>query len=118
MMREVEVKYKQNPWLDMHLYQIKKTPLYWKNSLEILWVLKGEIKLVLDNEEFTLKEGDMELINPMELRSFEKIKDNRLLMLDIKPGFFASYYPYAGKTLYYIDNTEEGKGGKYNLLKS
>lgn len=118
MMREVEVKYKQNPWLDMHLYQIKKTPLYWKNSLEILWVLKGEIKLVLDNEEFMLKEGDMELINPMELRSFEEIKDNRLLMLDIKPGFFASYYPDAGKTLYYIDNTEEGKGRKYNLLKS
>ena len=116
-MREVEVHYKENPWVDMHLYSIQETPLFWKNSLEILWALQGEVTIVLDNEEFLIQEGQLEIVNPMEIRSLKGSKDNRLLVMDIKPSFFAAYYPDAVKTLYYMDDDNKGESEKYVQLK-
>ena len=119
-MRRERVEYFKDLPLNIELLKVKEYPLHWQNSLEILFMLKGSIMLNVEAERYPLKETEIEIINPDEVYSMEAIdEDNLLLIFQIDPLFFESYYEDAKDIFYYTDSTNVGDqdSEKYYKLK-
>ena len=41
--------------------------LHWQNAIEIIYVLKGKIKVTINNETYDLEENEIEIINVDEV---------------------------------------------------
>lgn len=59
----------------IHYAQIRKHPSHIHDGCEILYVIKGGIKVRISYETYTLETGDFLLINPYELHSIECIEN-------------------------------------------
>lgn len=107
-MRKEFVEYLKDLPINIRLANIMEYPIHWKDSIEILFVLKGNIKLGVETETYTLKEKDMEIVNPNEVFWISAGDEaNLVLILDIDPGFFEKYYDDARDTFYYTDSSED-----------
>ena len=95
---------------------IKNYPFSWRNAIQLLWVIKGEIEVVVENEHYRLKENQVDIINVNEVYSFHSDKDNRILILDIDAGFFERYYEDAGEVFYYTDEADQEQE-KYEIFR-
>lgn len=61
--------------IEIHYAEIRKHPSHIHDGCEILYVMKGGIKVRISYETYTLESGDFLLINPYELHSIECIED-------------------------------------------
>lgn len=119
-MRRERVEYMKDLPLNIELLKVSEYPLHWQDSLEILFMLKGSIMLNVEAERYPLKQTEIEIINPDEVYSMEAIdEDNLLLIFQIDPMFFESYYEDAKDIFYYTDTTNLGdqESEKYYRLK-
>ena len=48
---------------------VKEYPLHWHNCIEIIYVLKGQIKLSINTDNFEISENQLEIINIDEAHS-------------------------------------------------
>ncbi len=72
---------------------IKKYPIHFSDDLEVLYVLKGEIDLKCGYYDYTLKKGDVFVINPKETYSIDGSKsDNMVMMLKLDVSYFKMYH--------------------------
>ena len=95
-MRKEYIEYMKDFPIKMHLANIMEYPLHWKDSIEILYVLKGTINVQIETEIYTLKEKEIEIINANEIYSLKsEDKSNLVLILNIDPNFFERYYDVA-----------------------
>lgn len=70
---------------------------HWHKDVEIVFVLKGSVNLLLEKNQFFLKESDIVLINSQTVHSFQNTKGlNQILILQIDPDFIKYYYPNIG----------------------
>lgn len=114
-MREMSVAFDEHPYLSIRTVTVGTTPIYWSEYLTLIWAIDGDIDLVLDNEHFVLREGYVDIINPMELRAFHGNGKNRIVLFTLKPAFFANFYEDAMRT-YYMINTEESPDTRAHKL--
>ncbi len=119
-MRKEFVDYLKDLPINIHLANIIEYPIHWKDSIEILFVLRGSIELGVESETYILEEKEMEIINPNEVFTIKSNdKDNLVLILDIDPGFFEKYYDDAKDTFYYTNSTDDKaqEDEKYYILR-
>lgn len=119
-MRKEFVEYLKDLPINIHLANIMEYPIHWKDSIEILFVLRGSIELGVESETYILEEREIEIINPNEVfRIKSNDKDNLVLILDIDPGFFEKYYDDAKDTFYYTNSTDDKaqEDEKYYILR-
>ena len=91
-MRKQYINYPSNLPVNISYYNIHNYPTHWHNSTEIIYVLEGSINISIDTDSFTLKENEVEIINPDECHSFSSENDNKVLIFQIDPDFFEKYY--------------------------
>ncbi|OLS03697.1 helix-turn-helix domain-containing protein [Tissierella creatinophila] len=107
-MRKEHTEYLKDLWINIHLANIQKYPIHWKDSLEILFVLKGKIKIGIETEHYELWERQIEIVNPNEVSWISSDdKDNLVLIIDIDPSFFKRYYDDAEDTFFYTDSSNK-----------
>lgn len=119
-MKKEFVKYIKRLPIDFSLANISEYPLHWKDSIEILFVLKGTIGVDIESKTYIMKEYDIEILNPDEVfRISSNDHDNIVLILDINPHFFAEYYSDAMDTFYYSGSKDlkSQSGEKYHVLR-
>ena len=119
-MRKEYIEYMKDLPIKMHLANIMEYPLHWKDSIEILYVIKGTINVQIETEIYTLKEREIEIVNANEIYSLKsEDEDNLVLILNIDPNFFERYYDGAKEMFFYTnsldDNVQEGE--KYHILR-
>lgn len=119
-MRKEYIEYMKDLPIKLYLANIIEYPLHWKDSIEILFVLKGTINVGIETEIYTLKEKEIEIINANEIYSIKSDdEDNLVLILNIDPNFFERYYDDAKEIFFYTnsldDNIQEGE--KYYVLR-
>ncbi|MCR3757656.1 helix-turn-helix domain-containing protein [Clostridium felsineum] len=95
-------------------------PIHWHNSIEILYVLKGNFKVTIDSDSYELIENDIEIVNIDEAHSIHsKDKDNRILMFHIDPAFLKKYFNDIENMFFYTnikdDNAQMGE--EYDILR-
>ena len=89
-MRKQYINYPSNLPVNISYYNIHNYPTHWHNSTEIIYVLEGSINISIDTDSFTLKENEVEIINPDECHSFSSENDNKVLIFQIDPDFLKS----------------------------
>ena len=75
-------------------HTISNFPYHWHEDVEILFVLKGDVELTVDNTKYLYKEGNVFIINSNDLHSIvSKSDDNRssLLALQFNLNHFKNY---------------------------
>ncbi len=72
------------------IHKVEKYKLHWHRSIEIILVLKGSVRLMLNGEDYTLAEDDLVLINSSAIHStiHDQGADNMLLALQIPIEYF------------------------------
>lgn len=111
--------YHKNESYRVHVLELNQVSYHWRDTLLLLYVLEGEILVTIDDETHSRKKGQVDIINPGELRAFEGKKKNRVLFLELQPDFFADYYEEAPRTYYYVDERDSHEETeKYRRLKS
>lgn len=105
-MRKEHPEYLKDLPINIHLANIQKYPIHWKDSLEILFVLRGSIKIGIETEHYILGERQIEIVNPNEVSWISSDdKDNLVIIIDIDPSFFKRYYDDAEDTFFYTDSS-------------
>ena len=119
-MRKQYINYPSNLPVNISYYNIHNYPTHWHNSTEIIYVLEGSINISIDTDSFTLKENEVEIINPDECHSFSSENDNKVLIFQIDPDFFEKYYKDIRNVFFYTNSNDEEDqtGEKYDELKS
>ncbi|MEK4439310.1 GH39 family glycosyl hydrolase [Paenibacillus sp. FSL K6-2862] len=73
--------------LNIFFHSVRYVPTHWHDSIEILFVLKGNADVYVQNESFDLNKDDLILINSNEIHTIQSDKDNLLLALQIPSSF-------------------------------
>lgn len=110
-MRREYIDYRENMNIDFRLAEIRNYPLVWQDSIRIFFVLRGSIIVGIENEEFRLREGSLEIVNENEPYYIKAPGDNLVLILDIRPDFFTSYSDLVDRIYYYTDTLENSRQG-------
>ncbi|MCF0134235.1 MAG: cupin domain-containing protein, partial [Blautia sp.] len=82
-----------------HLYfsilELNYSPAHTHKDIEIIQILDGSLHVTTFGEEFDLSAGDVAVINSEEIHTVHsnKITPCRLLLIQINPKMFRSYYP-------------------------
>nr|WP_300005945.1 helix-turn-helix domain-containing protein [Tissierella sp.] len=107
-MRKEHTEYLKDLPINIHLARIDNYPIHWKDSLEILFVLEGAIKIGIETEYYTLEKGQIEIVNPDEVSWISSLgKENLVLIMDIDPAFFKRYYDDSEDTFFYTDSSNK-----------
>lgn len=118
-MRKEYVTYSSDLPIKITYGSIREYPLHWHNAIEILYVLKGKIKISIDTDIFELYENELEIINVDESHRIYSEEDNRILLFHIDQGFFEKYYKDI-KNIYFYTNTSDAgaqEGEEYDSLR-
>lgn len=61
---------------DVSLHRVNYVPSHWHNSVEIIFVLKGNLEVTVGSQQHRLAEGDVFLINPCHVHEVMGLDDN------------------------------------------
>ncbi|MGD8189542.1 GH39 family glycosyl hydrolase [Brevibacillus ginsengisoli] len=92
------IEYQSGLPINIFVHRVHEVELHWHNEIEVIFVLKGSLSIMVGPNHYLLKEKDLILINRNEVHSTYKTgEDNILLAFQINPKFSHSYYPDLGK---------------------
>jgi len=74
--------------VSIFLNKVKKIPLTVQKSVEFLFILKGELKVVINKQEYKLFESDVILINNGDVYEIQGKEENLVLSMQIENEFF------------------------------
>lgn len=74
--------------ISVSLESIYDYPIHWHNSLEVIFVLKGSINVLIESGNYESHENAIEIINPDEAHRIYSKEENKVLIFHIDPTFF------------------------------
>ena len=75
---------------------------HWHNSLEIIYMLEGSMKVKCENKEIEVQAGDISLINSREIHSFWSTP-NKSLVLQVPERLLEKYISDYELIKFYVD---------------
>lgn len=100
---------------------ISEYPIHWQNAIEILYVLKGKIRVTINEETFDLEENEIEIINVDEVHKlYSNDPNNRVLVFHIDQFFFEKYYSDIENMFFYTNTSDKGvqNSEEYDQLRT
>jgi beta-xylosidase/AraC-like DNA-binding protein len=79
-------------------------------GIEVLLVIRGEIKVTVNQHCCHLAENDLLLINANDIRSIKGNKENVVLSLQIPLGLIEPHYPNIHECYFNCNSSKEGNG--------
>lgn len=118
-MRRQFIHYPNDLPIKITFANIKEYPLHWHNAIQIIYVLKGSIKITIDTDSFILNERDVEIINIDESHRLYSEEDNKVLIFHIDPYFFEKYYKDINNVFFYTSSVKDNiqSSEEYSVLK-
>lgn len=120
-MRKEHITYPSDVPVAISLVSIKNYPMHWHNTIEILYVLKGNLKVTIASDYYEVVERDLEIINIDETHMISsKDDDNMVLIFHIDPYFFEKYYSDIQNMFFFTNTTEDNaqEGEAYEELRT
>lgn len=85
--------YKEELPINVVTAHIEDYPAHFHDDLEVIYVLEGSLTVKNGYYKYLLKEGEIFVLNDREIHSFEKTKDeNMVMMIQINLEYFSKYY--------------------------
>ncbi|MGG5462010.1 helix-turn-helix domain-containing protein [Clostridium sp. B9] len=107
-MRKEYVNFPSDIPVTIHYANIKNYPLHWHDAIEIIYVLKGSVKVDIDTDSYEILEDEIEIVNTEQTHRLYSNEDNRVLIFKIDPHFFEKYYSDIGNMFFYTNTSDEG----------
>lgn len=120
-MRPEKIEFLNNIPVKAKVLRIENYPYHWHDALEIIQVLRGSVNISLGNDNLSLKENDIAIVNMNELhRLTQADSENEVLLISIDPNYYQSLLPDQGYLfLYCCSAYHQGRAlEKYEVLKN
>ena len=81
-MRREYINYPSNLPIEITYCSISQYPIHWHNTIEIVYVLQGNLNVSIESDEFELHANEMEIINVDEAHKFSsKNEDTEVILI-------------------------------------
>lgn len=111
-----DIIYEENQSVKCELLNIVDYPSHYHDDFQIVYVVKGELRLNQFWGKYLLKPGDIHIIHPYDVHSFANITDNTVIILSFDTDYFSRVFPHFGMTLF-TTNIQEHSFSKTDLLR-
>ncbi|MCM8709978.1 helix-turn-helix domain-containing protein [Clostridium sp. SYSU_GA19001] len=101
--------------LTVHLSNVMKIPANIQKNIEFLFVLKGELNTVINNQHYKLTEADVVLINNGDIYEIQGVKENLVLFMQVDYEFFSQ--ASKKEQSLYLCNSSLNKNEKYDTIR-
>lgn len=110
--------YKEDLPVNVTTANIEEYPIHFHEDFEVVYVLEGSIKLKNGYYTYTLKQGDIFILNPKEIHSFYNIGEpNMVMMLQMDLAYFSKYYDNL-KNSFFITDMKDADDESLEILRS
>ena len=93
-------------------------PIHFHNDLEVVYVLEGSVRMKNGYYNYILKEGDIFILNPREIHSFESNGEkNMVVMLQMDTEYFSNYYDNL-KNSFFLTDMEDDSDESLDLIRN
>lgn len=120
-MRRKYINYPPDVPVSILLADITNYPLHWHDSIEILYVLEGNLTITIESDQYELIENDIEIVNIDETHAItSNSAANRVLIFHVDPLFFEKYYSDI-KNMFFFTNTTDDmaqENNTYDILRT
>ena len=92
MLKE-KIVYKDELPINVVTANITEYPIHFHDDMEVVYVLDGSVILRNGYYTYTLKQGDVFILNDREMHSFQRTdEDNLVMMFQMDLTYFSRYY--------------------------
>jgi len=107
MLKE-KISYKDGLPVNVMVANIKEYPIHFHNDIEVVYVLNGSIGLRNGYYTYTLKQGDVFILNDKEIHSYENTgEDNMVLIVQLDVQYFSDYYDNLANSFFVTDENDK-----------
>ena len=116
MLKERTV-FKEELPIDVVVADIEEYPTHFHDNMEIIYILDGTVMLRSGHYEYTLRKGDVFIVNEHEIHSLAQTgESNMTMMLTIDSEYFSRYYEDF-RNIYFISNPDKDSA-KLSVIRS
>lgn len=117
MLKE-KIIYKDELPINVVTANIDKYPIHFHDDMEVVYVLEGSISLRNGYYTYTLKQGDIFILNDREMHSFENTgEDNMVMMIQLDLSYFSRYYDNL-KNNFFVTDMEDDSDESLEVLRT
>lgn len=89
-----EIAFPENMPVALDLFKVECVPYHVHEDLQMIYVLRGTVRLKHSYTAYLLNEGDVHFIHSMDVHGIERVSDDNLvLVLSLKLSFFLKIFP-------------------------
>lgn len=117
MLKE-KIIYKDELPINVVTANIIEYPIHFHDDMEVVYVLSGSVILKNGYYTYTLKQGDIFILNDRDMHSFENTgEDNMVMMLQLDLAYFSRYYDNL-KNNFFVTDMEDNHDESLEVLRS
>ena len=117
MLKE-KIIYKDELPINVITANIIEYPIHFHDDMEVVYVLEGSVILRNGYYTYTLKQGDIFILNDREMHSFENTgEDNMVMMLQMDLTYFSRYYDSL-KNNFFVTDIEDDSDESLEVLRN
>ena len=117
MLKE-KIVYKEDLPVNVIVADIENYPIHFHEDIEVVFVLDGSIALKNGYYQYTLKKGDIYIINDNETHSFQSTGEpNMVMMLQLDMQYFSEYYEGL-KNSFFITDMDDDSDESLDVLRT
>lgn len=116
MLKE-KIMYRDELPINVITANIEEYPIHFHDDMEVVYVLDGNVTLRNGYYTYSLKQGDIFILNDREMHSFENTgEDNMVMMLQMDLTYFSRYYDNL-KNNFFVTDMEDDSDESLDVLK-
>ena len=117
MLKE-RITFKSELPVNVLVADIEEYPIHFHDELEMVFVLKGHVKLRNGYYNYDLKQGDIFTLNDREIHSFSRIgnQENMVMLLQMDLTYFSRYYNNL-KNNFFVTDMEDDDDESLDILR-
>ncbi len=117
MLKE-KIVYKDELPINVTTASIDEYPIHFHDDMEVVYVLEGSIVLRNGYYTYTLKQGDIFILNDREMHSFESTgEENMVMMLQMDLTYFSRYYDNL-RNNFFVTDMEDDSDESLEVLRT
>lgn len=117
MLKEKNI-YKDELPVNVLTANIEEYPIHFHDDMEVVYVLEGSVVLRNGYYTYTLKQGDIFILNDREMHSFTSTGEkNMVMMLQLDLAYFSKYYDNL-KNNFFVTDMEDDSDESLEILRN
>lgn len=117
MLKEKNI-YKDELPINVVVANIEEYPIHFHDDMEVVYVLEGSVTLRNGYYTYTLKQGDIFILNDREMHSFVSTGEkNMVMMLQLDLTYFSKYYDNL-RNNFFVTDMEDDSDESLEILRN